>query len=48
MDRLFMQRFLHRPLSRDISRAFLDDFLMADYAAAMGTIFTSVSKKLLK
>jgi proline iminopeptidase len=45
MDRLFMQRFLHRPLSRDISRAFLDDFLMADYAAAMGTIFTSVSKK---
>jgi len=45
IDRLFMQRFLHRPLSRDISRAFLDDFLMADYAAAMGTIFTSVSKK---
>ncbi|MGI0487952.1 alpha/beta fold hydrolase [Pantanalinema rosaneae CENA516] len=45
MDRLFMKRFLHRPLSRDISRAFLDDFLMADYESALGTIFTSVSKK---
>lgn len=45
MDRLFMQRFLHRPLSRDISRSFLDDFLMADYESALGTIFTSVSKE---
>ncbi len=45
MDRLFMQRFLHRPLSSEISRAFLDDFLMADYNAALGTIFTCVSKK---
>lgn len=45
MDKLFMQRFLYRPLSRDISRAFLNDFLMADYESALGTIFTSVSKK---
>lgn len=45
MDRLFMQRFLHRPLPTTISRAFLNDFLMADYEAAIGTIFTSVSKK---
>lgn len=45
MDRLFMQRFLHRSLPGEISRAFLDDFLMADYDAAMGTVFTSVSKK---
>jgi pimeloyl-ACP methyl ester carboxylesterase len=45
MDRLFMQRFLHRPLSRAISRAFLEDFLLADYDAALGTIFTCVSKK---
>jgi pimeloyl-ACP methyl ester carboxylesterase len=45
MDRLFMQRFLHRPVSTTVSRAFLNDFLMADYAAAVGTIFTSVSKK---
>jgi pimeloyl-ACP methyl ester carboxylesterase len=45
MDRLFMQRFLHRPLSSEISRAFLEDFLLADYDAALGTIFTCVSKK---
>lgn len=45
MDRLFMQRFLHRPLAGTISRDFLNDFLMADYEAAVGTIFTCVSKK---
>jgi pimeloyl-ACP methyl ester carboxylesterase len=45
IDRLFMQRFLHRPLPGAISRAFLDDFVMADYEAALGTIFTCVSKK---
>lgn len=45
VDRLFMQRFLHRPLSSLISQAFLEDFLMADYEAAMGTIYTAVSKK---
>lgn len=45
VDRLFMQRFLHRPLPGSISRAFLNDFLLADYDAALGTIFTSVSKK---
>lgn len=45
VDRLFMQRFLHRPLSGAISRAFLEDFLMADYEAALGTILTAVSEK---
>jgi pimeloyl-ACP methyl ester carboxylesterase len=45
MDRLFMQRFLHRSLPGAISRAFLEDFLMADYEAALGTIYTCVSKK---
>jgi proline iminopeptidase len=45
VDRLFMQRFLHRSLPGAISRSFLDDFLMADYDAALGTIFTCVSKK---
>ncbi len=45
VDRLFMKRFLHRSLPGTISREFLNDFLMADYDAAMGTIFTSVSKK---
>ncbi len=44
-DRFFMARFLHRPLPRAISLAFLEDFLLADYAAALGTIFTCVSKK---
>lgn len=28
-----------------MSQAFLDDFLVADYEAALGTIFTSVSKQ---
>lgn len=45
VDRLFMQRFLHRSLPGAVSRSFLDDFLMADYDAALGTIFTCVSKK---
>ncbi len=44
-DKMFMARFLHRPISRDLSKAFLEDFLLADYDAALGTIFTSVSKK---
>jgi len=45
MHRIFIARFLHRPVSGEMSRAFLEDYLMADYAAAKGTIFTSVSKK---
>ena len=45
VDRLFMQRFLYRSLPSAISRSFLNDFLMADYEAALGTIFTCVSKK---
>ncbi len=45
VDRLFMQRFLHRSLPGAVSRSFLNDFLMADYDAALGTIFTCVSKK---
>jgi proline iminopeptidase len=44
-DRLFMARFLRRRLAGAQSRAFLEDFLMADYDAALGTIFTSVSEK---
>jgi proline iminopeptidase len=44
-DKMFMARFLHQPLSRDISRAFLQDFLMASYDAALGTILTSVSQR---
>lgn len=44
-DIFFMKRFLHRPLPRAMSKAFLEDFLVADYEAALGTIFTSVSKE---
>ncbi len=44
-DKMFMARFLHRPLPRLISRAFLEDFLMASYEAALGTILTSVSQR---
>ncbi|OKH25131.1 alpha/beta hydrolase [Hydrococcus rivularis NIES-593] len=44
-DRIFMSRFLHRPISRQDRRAFLEDFLLADYEAALGTIYTSVSQK---
>ena len=44
-DRLFMARFLHRPIGGTERRIFLEDFLLADYEAALGTIYTSVSKK---
>ena len=43
--RFFMARFLRRPIPAAEKVAFLEDFLNADYAAALGTIFTSVSKK---
>lgn len=45
ISRLFMARFLHRPLPDPISTAFLEDFLVADHDAALGTIFTAVSQK---
>ncbi|MBR8837554.1 MAG: alpha/beta hydrolase [Stigonema ocellatum SAG 48.90 = DSM 106950] len=44
VDRMFMARFLHRPIAAAERLAFLEDFLQADYDAALGTIFTSVSK----
>ena len=44
VDRMFMARFLHRAIPAVERRAFLQDFLIADYDAALGTIFTSVSK----
>ncbi len=43
--RLFMARFLHRPIDKLEKVAFLEDFILADYQAALGTIYTSVSKK---
>lgn len=45
VDRLFMARFVRKALPSPLSRAFLDDFLIADYEAAMGTVYTAVSKK---
>jgi proline iminopeptidase len=44
VDRMFIARFLHRPIPPLARQAFLEDFLLADYDAALGTIFTSVSK----
>lgn len=44
IHKLFMARFLHRPLPAKISREFLEDFLLADFGAAYGTVLTSVSK----
>jgi proline iminopeptidase len=44
VDRVFMARFLHRSIPANERQAFLEDFLMADYDAALGTIFTAVSK----
>ncbi|MBW4632079.1 MAG: alpha/beta hydrolase [Iphinoe sp. HA4291-MV1] len=44
VDRMFMARFLHCSIPAAERRAFLQDFLIADYNAALGTIFTSVSK----
>ncbi|MDJ0846367.1 alpha/beta fold hydrolase [Crocosphaera sp.] len=43
--RLFMARFLHRSIDKLEKIAFLEDFILADYEAALGTIYTSVSKK---
>jgi proline iminopeptidase len=45
IDRMFMARFLHSSIPAAERRAFLEDFLMADHDAALGTIFTSVSRK---
>ncbi|MBW4645100.1 MAG: alpha/beta hydrolase [Goleter apudmare HA4340-LM2] len=44
VDRMFMARFLNRSIPNSERQAFLRDFLEADYDAALGTIFTSVSK----
>ena len=44
-DRLFIARFLNRPVSKQDRRAFLEDFLLAQEEAATETIYTSVNKK---
>ena len=45
MDRAFMARFLHRPIPGHLRRAFLEDFVLADHEAALGTMLEAVSKK---
>jgi pimeloyl-ACP methyl ester carboxylesterase len=48
VDRMFMARFLKRSIAKSDRQAFLDDFLMADYAAAIGTMVTAVSENAAK
>jgi pimeloyl-ACP methyl ester carboxylesterase len=43
VDWLVMQRFLHRRLPAHDRREFLEDYLMAEDAAALGTMFDAVS-----
>jgi len=43
LEGLFMQRFLHREIPLQDKRDFLADFVLADFDAALGTIYTSVS-----
>ena len=45
IDWMFMARFLHQSIPKSERVAFLDDFLMADESAALGTMFTAVSKQ---
>lgn len=44
IDRIFMARFLRRSIPAQERQAFLEDFLMADEQAALGTMVTAVSK----
>jgi pimeloyl-ACP methyl ester carboxylesterase len=45
IDRIFMARFLHQSIPKSERVSFLNDFLMANEAAALGTMFTAVSKQ---
>ena len=45
VDHLFMARFLRQQIPVAAKQAFLEDFLIADYEAALGTIFTAVSQQ---
>ncbi|NEO83402.1 MAG: alpha/beta hydrolase [Spirulina sp. SIO3F2] len=44
-EHLFMARFLYRPLPSAMSKPFLEDYLMAQGAAATATIRTAVSEQ---
>ncbi|NER83805.1 MAG: alpha/beta hydrolase [Leptolyngbya sp. SIO1D8] len=45
VPRFFMARFLHRSIPSSERQDFLQDFLEADFDMALGTIYTSVSKR---
>lgn len=45
MPRIFMSRFLSRPIPQAEKVAFLEDYLEADGDVALGTIYTAVSKR---
>ncbi len=45
MPRIFMSRFLSRPIPAAEKIAFLEDYLAADGDVALGTIYTAVSKR---
>lgn len=45
VDRMFMSRFLRRSIPKAARVAFLEDFLMADHEAALGTVYTAVSER---
>ncbi|NJO40746.1 MAG: alpha/beta hydrolase [Cyanobacteria bacterium CRU_2_1] len=45
VDRMFMARFLRRPIPKTARQAFLEDFLIADYEAALGTAYAAVSQR---
>jgi pimeloyl-ACP methyl ester carboxylesterase len=45
IERLFMARFLSRPIPVAMQKEFMEDFLIADYNAALGTMLTAVSAK---
>lgn len=48
VERLFMSRFLSRPIDPALSKVFLADFIIADYEAALKTIYASVNQTLVK
>ncbi len=45
VDRMFMARFLTQSIPGSERKAFLEDFLMANYGAAIGTMFSAVSEQ---
>lgn len=45
VEHMFMSRFLRRAIPNQAKQEFLEDFLTADYEAALGTIYTAVSEK---